>query len=539
MEDLNELERQRRIKLERIRSKGIDPYPPRVARTHTTAQARAALEAVRESGSLLGSGGSPASPAGPKAEEPKEELAPPGSGPHARSAGVHESRELVPPESKPALMTAGRIVAIRVMGKAAFAHIQDGDGRLQLYLRQDDLGADAYELFRHDLDLGDFIEAGGYMFFTKTGEPTLHVTALRLLAKALRPLPEKWHGLKDRELRYRQRYLDLLSNVEARRVVILRSRIVSAMRRYLDAQGFLEVETPVLQPLYGGANARPFVTHHNTLDQDLYLRISDELYLKRLIVGGLDRVYEIGRDFRNEGVDTTHLPEFTMMECYAAYWDYNAVMQLVENMIATIAQEVLGTVHVTYGEHNVDLTPPWRRITMRDAILDECDLDILQFPDLPSLVDEVKRLGLKVERQKAWGKLVEEIFSAYVEPRLIQPTFICEYPRDISPLAKKKPGDPRVVERFEAFFAGLESGNAFSELNDPQDQRERFSELARAKEMGDDETHPIDEDYILAMEYGMPPTGGLGIGIDRLTMLLTNQSAIREVVLFPALRAKE
>jgi lysyl-tRNA synthetase class 2 len=489
MEDLNELERQRRIKLERIRSKGIDPYPPRATRTHTTAQARAALEAVQD--------------------------------------------------GKPAATLAGRLVAIRVMGKASFAHLQDGEGRLQLYLRQDDLGAGAYDLFRHDLDLGDFVEAGGYMFRTKTGEPTLHVTALRLLAKALRPLPEKWHGLKDQELRYRQRYLDLLSNEEARRVFILRTRVVSAMRRYLDAQGFLEVETPTLQPLYGGANARPFVTHHNTLDLDLYLRISDELYLKRLIVGGLERVYEIGKDFRNEGIDTRHLPEFTMMECYAAYWDYQAVMQLVENMLSTIAREVLGTVQVTYGAHVVDLTPPWRRITMRDAILDECDLDIMQFPDLPALVDEVKRLGLKVERQRTWGKLVEEIFSAYVEPRLIQPAFITEYPRDISPLAKKKPGEPRVVERFEAFFAGLECGNAFTELNDPQDQRDRFVELARAKDMGDEETHPVDEDYILALEYGMPPTGGLGIGIDRLTMLLANQTSMREVVLFPTLRTKE
>jgi lysyl-tRNA synthetase, class II len=490
MEDLNELERQRRIKLERIRSKGIDPYPPRVTRTHTTVQARAALESTA-------------------------------------------------PDGKPSVMVAGRLVAIRVMGKAAFAHIQDGDGRLQLYLRQDDLGVEAYELFRHDLDLGDFVEAGGYMFLTKTGEPTLHVTALRLLAKALRPLPEKWHGLKDQELRYRQRYLDLLSNEEARRVFMLRTRIVSAMRRYLDSQGFLEVETPTLQPLYGGANARPFVTHHNALAQDLYLRISDELYLKRLIVGGFDRVYEISKDFRNEGIDTTHLPEFTMMECYAAYWDYNAVMQLVENMTSAIAQEVLGTVHLTYGEHAVDLTPPWRRITMRDAILDRCDLDFMQFPELLALVDEVKRLGLKVEHHRTWGKLVEDIFSVYVEPRLIQPTFITEYPWDISPLAKKKRDEPRIVERFEAFFAGMECGNAFSELNDPQDQRDRFVELARAKETGDEETHPVDEDYILALEYGMPPTGGLGIGIDRLTMLLTNQTALREVVLFPTLRTKD
>jgi lysyl-tRNA synthetase class 2 len=490
MEDLNDLERQRRVKLERIRARGIDAYPPRTARTHTTTQAIALLEGTA-------------------------------------------------PDAKPVVTIAGRLVAIRVMGKASFAHVQDGDGRIQVYLRQDDLGAEAYELFRHDLDLGDVVEVSGYLFRTKTGEITVHGTALRLLAKALRPLPEKWHGLKDQELRYRQRYLDLLSNDEARRTFILRSRIVSAMRRYLDGQGFLEVETPVLQPLYGGATARPFVTHHNALDTDLYLRISDELYLKRLIMGGFDRVYEIGRDFRNEGIDTSHLPEFTMMECYAAYWDYADVMRLVENMISTIAQEVFGGMQITRGEHSIDLTPPWRRITMREAILSEVDLDIMQFPDMPSLVGQVQRLGLKVDRKPTWGKLVEEIFSEYVEPKLIQPTFIHEYPVDISPLAKKKPGDPRIVERFEAFAGAMECGNAFSELNDPQDQRARFEELGRAKELGDDETHPVDEDYILAMEYGMPPTGGLGIGIDRLVMLLTNQTAIREVVLFPSLRNRE
>jgi lysyl-tRNA synthetase class 2 len=490
MEDLNELERQRLAKLERIRSRSIDPYPPRTARTHTTVQARAALETAA-------------------------------------------------PDAKPTATVAGRLVASRVMGKASFAHVQDGEGRLQLYLRQDDLGEESYELFRRDLDLGDVVEATGYLFRTRTGEPTLHATGLRLLAKALRPLPEKWHGLKDQELRYRQRYLDLLSNEEARNIFVQRSRIVSAMRRYLDGQGFLEVETPTLQPLYGGATARPFVTRHNALEQDLYLRISDELYLKRLIMGGLDRVYEIGKDFRNEGIDTSHLPEFTMMECYAAYWDYSDVMRLVENMISTIAQEVLGTIKITRGEHTINLTPPWRRITMREAILNEVDLDIMQFPDLPLLVNESKRLGLKLDHKPTRGKLVEEIFGAYVEPKLIQPTFIHEYPVDISPLAKKKPGEQRIVERFEAFAGAMECGNAFSELNDPQDQRARFEELAKGKNAGDEETHPIDEDYIQAMEYGMPPTGGLGIGIDRLTMLLLNQTAIREVVLFPTLRSRE
>ncbi|MBI5879961.1 MAG: lysine--tRNA ligase [Chloroflexi bacterium] len=491
MDDLNELERQRRLKLERIRGRGIDPYPPRANRTHTTAQARALLEA-----------------------DPV-------------------------PASPPQAVIAGRLVAVRVMGKASFAHVEDGEGRLQVYARQDDLGAEAYELFRHDLDLGDYVEMGGFMFRTKTGEVTLHAQSLRLLSKALRPPPEKWHGLKDQEQRYRQRYLDLLSNDESRRVFVLRSRIVSAIRRYLDGQGFLEVETPTLQPLYGGATARPFTTHHNTLDTDLYLRISDELYLKRLIVGGFERVYEIGKDFRNEGIDTTHVPEFTMMECYAAYWDYHAVMSLVENMISTVAQEVLGSQQVTYREHTVSLTPPWKRITMRDAILNETDLDIMQTADLPALSTEIKRLGLKVEPARTWGKQVEELFGAYVEPKLVQPTFITEYPVDISPLAKKKPGESRIVERFEAFVATMECGNAFSELNDPQDQRDRFVELGKAAAQGDEETHPVDEDYILAMEYGMPPTGGLGIGIDRLTMLLLNQTAIREVILFPSLRQRD
>jgi lysyl-tRNA synthetase class 2 len=489
MEELNELLRQRLAKLERLIAKGIDPYPPRTSRTHSMAEALATLKQAST-------------------------------------------------DAKPTATIAGRIMSMRPMGKAAFAHLQDGTGKLQIYIRKDDLGDALYDLFRHDLDIGDFIEASGYLFYTKTGEPSLHVEKLGILAKALRPLPEKWHGLKDTDTRYRQRYLDLMMNEDARRTFITRTKIVSAMRRYLDARGFLEVETPVLQPLYGGANARPFVTHHNALDQDMYLRISDELYLKRLIVGGLERVYEIGKDFRNEGIDTTHVPEFTMMECYAAYWDFADVMRLVEEMLSTIAQEVLGTMKLEYQGQVADLTPPWRRVTMRDAILDETDLDIRQATDMESLSQEIRRLGLKVERKPSWGKQVEEIFAEYVEAKLIQPTFIYEYPREISPLAKKKPGDARVVERFEAFIVGMESGNAFSELNDPQDQRARFVELAQTKEQGDDETHPIDEDYVEALAHGMPPTGGLGIGIDRLTMLFTNQSAIREVILFPSLRNK-
>jgi len=490
MEELNEVQRQRLAKLERIIGKGIDPYPPRTSRTHSMAEALAVLKQASA-------------------------------------------------DDKPTATIAGRIMSMRPMGKAAFAHLQDGTGKLQVYIRKDDVGEAAYDFFRHDLDIGDFIEVSGWLMRTKTGEPTLHAEKIGILAKALRPLPEKWHGLKDTDIRYRQRYLDLIMNEDARRTLLTRSKIVSAMRRYLDARDFIEVETPVLQPLYGGANARPFVTHHHALDQDMYLRISDELYLKRLIVGGFDRVYEINKDFRNEGIDTTHVPEFTMMECYAAYWDFADVMKLVEDMISTIAQEVLGTTKLEYQGHTADLTPPWRRVTMRDANLDETDLDILQASDLESLSQEIRRLGLKVERKHSWGKQVEEIFAEYVEAKLIQPTFIYEYPREISPLAKKKPGDARVVERFEAFIVGMESGNAFSELNDPQDQRARFVELAQTKEQGDEETHPIDEDYVEALAHGMPPTGGLGIGIDRLTMLFTNQSAIREVILFPSLRVRE
>jgi lysyl-tRNA synthetase class 2 len=377
------------------------------------------------------------------------------------------------------------------------------------------------------------------MFRTRTGEASLHVEAFEVLAKALLPLPEKWHGLRDVEIRYRQRYLDLIANPAVREVFITRSRIVTAIRRFLDERGFLEVETPVLQPLYGGAAARPFTTYHNALDRTLYLRIADELYLKRLIIGGLDRVYEIGLNFRNEGISTEHNPEFTVIELYQAYADYHDIMRLVEEIYATVAQEVLGTTRITYQGKAIDLTPPWRRVTMRDAILEHTGVDIEAHRDLEALWRVARERDLPVGKKPTWGKMVEEIFSACVEPTLIQPTFVLDFPVEVSPLAKKKPDAPHLVERFEFFIGTLECGNAFSELNDPLDQRERFEAQRRDAAAGDEEAHPLDEDFLTAVEHGMPPTGGLGFGIDRMVMLFTDQPSIREVILFPQLRSRE
>jgi lysyl-tRNA synthetase class 2 len=480
---------QRLQKLDVMRAAGIEPYPARFTCTHSVA---GALEAFAASGDQT---------------------------------------------DAPRVRTAGRLVAIRVMGKASFAHIMDGTGRIQIYLRQDDLGP-VYESFIKGFDLGDFVGVEGLVFRTRTGEVTIRVQSLEMLAKALRPLPEKWHGLADVELRYRQRYLDLMVNERARQTFVIRTRMVSAIRRFLDERGFLEVETPVLQPIYGGAAARPFVTHHNVLDTDLYLRISDELYLKRLIIGGFDRVYEIGRDFRNEGVSTRHNPEFTQIEVYQAYADYNDMMRLTEELWHAVAQEVLGRATLTYQENQIDLTPPWKRLTMRDAILEATGIDIQVDTDAPSLRRRIEELGLKVVAKPNWGKQVEELFEEYVQPTLIQPTFVTDYPLDISPLAKKKTESPTLVERFEIFVGGLECGNAFSELNDPVDQRERFEMQRRELQAGDEEAHPMDEDWIRALEHGMPPTGGLGFGIDRMSMLFTDNSSIREVILFPPLRSK-
>lgn len=502
-EQLGDQEQQRQLKLERLRAAGIDPYPPRTGRTHTTAEAIAALEAL------------------------------------------HQSAE--PETAEPIVVTVvGRLVSSRIMGKTSFAHIEDDSGRIQLYLRHDVLGEQPYTLFKQDLDLGDFVEATGQAFFTRTGEPSIRVENLRVLAKALRPLPvvkEKdgqiFDAFSDKEQRYRQRYVDLAVNPDVREIFRIRARIISAIRRFLDERGFLEVETPVLQPLYGGAAARPFETYHNQLKQKLYLRISDELYLKRLIVGGFERVYEIGRDFRNEGVSYKHNPEFTQIEFYAAYADYHDVMSLTEEMVAYAAQEALGTCKITRDGHEIDLTPPWRRRKLRDAIREITGIDYADHPDAESLYQAIVQMGGTPERKAQWGKLIDPTLINYVEAKLIQPTFLYDYPLEVSPLAKRKPGEPDTVERFEFFIGGTELGNAFSEINDPLDQRERFLATSKALAQGDEEAHPLDEDYVTALSYGMPPTGGFGMGIDRLTMLFAGKESLREVILFPHLRARD
>lgn len=482
---LDDLERERYKKIERLRSRGIEPYPLRSSRTHTVQRAREAFE-------------------------------------HSEELG--------------AVRLVGRLTANRWTGKITFADLRDGTGRIQLFLRQDALGEETYKNFLKDFDLGDLIGVEGTLFRTKTGEITVAAQSLQMLAKAIAPMPEKWHGLKDIETRYRQRYLDLMSSEEVRRVFTVRAKIITAMRQYLDSHGFIEVETPVLQPLYGGALAKPFVTHHNELERDLYLRIATELYLKRLLVGGFERVYEIGKDFRNEGVDAVHQPEFTMMECYQAYADYYGIMQLVEELYCTCAMSALGTLQFTYEGKEVDLTPPWRRLTIRDAILEATRIDIEVDADLETLRARIKEKELHVEAHPTWGKQVDELLSTFVEPSLVQPTFIMDYPVEISPFAKKKPENPRVVERFEPFVGGLEVGNAFTELNDPEDQFMRFLEQQRARAAGDVEAQQMDEDFVRALMYGMPPTGGLGLGVDRMAMLFTNQHSIRDVVLYPQLR---
>lgn len=462
--------------------------------------------------------------------------------PTAEAIELYEEAEMALPEGseeKPEIKVevAGRLVAVRKMGKSTFAHIQDGAGRLQLYFRKNDLGDEDYLRFLKEFDLGDFIAAQGHLFRTRTGEVTVHVADFQLASKALHPLPEKWHGLKDTETRYRQRYLDLVSNPEVREIFVKRSKIVTAMRKFLDSEGFLEMETPALQPIYGGALARPFTTHHNALNMQLYLRISDELYLKRLIVGGFDKVYEICKDFRNEGVSTKHNPEFTMMECYWAYADYQDMMRLTENMIAFIAQEVLGTTRIVFDGKEVDLAPPWRRLNLAEGIKAETGIDIMaSYPDVRTLWTECQKRNLEVSPQPTWGKLVDELLGEYLEPAIVNPTFIHTFPLDISPLSKQNPDDPRMVERFEAFVAGMEIGNAYSELNDPVTQRQRFVDM---QQDGDEEAHVVDDDYVIALMQGMPPTGGLGIGVDRVVMLMADQQSIREVILFPHMRPRE
>jgi lysyl-tRNA synthetase, class II len=489
--ELNDLQQQRLAKLERLRAAGIEPYPPRAAPTRIPiADVLSSFDVRAETGERV--------------------------------------------------TIAGRIVgARRIMGKLAFAHVEDGTGKIQLWISRGDLGDEWFDRFRDDIDTFDIIQATGSLRRTKTGEPSLFVERIGLLAKALNPPPEKWHGLTDVEARLRERYLDLIVNEEVREIFRTRSRVVSAIRRFLDARGFLEVETPALQPIYGGASARPFITHHNQLHQELYLRIADELYLKRLIVGGFEKVYEISKDFRNEGVDRSHNPEFTMMECYQAYADYHDIMRLVEDMSRYVAQEVLGTTTITYQGQTLDFAPDWERVSIPESIEERTGLDIMRLDELAPLQAAIRAAGLRVELQPSWAKQVDELFSTFVQPLLIKPTFVIDHPLALSPLAKKQPDQPRLVERFEPVVAGMELGNAFTELNDPLDQEQRFLEQGRAYSAGDQDAQQMDYDYINALMYGMPPTGGLGIGIDRLVMLFTDQAAIREVILFPHLRQRE
>ncbi len=440
-------------------------------------------------------------------------------------------------EAEHQVTIAGRVMTKRGKGKAGFAHIQDLSGQIQLYVRKDAIGEEAYEIF-NTVDLGDIVGVTGVMFKTNVGELSIKVTEFHLLTKSLRPLPEKYHGLKDVEQRYRQRYLDLITNMESRETFVTRSKIIRAMRNYLDNQGFLEVETPMMHSIPGGASARPFITHHNALDIPLYMRIAIELHLKRLIVGGLEKVYEIGRVFRNEGVSTRHNPEFTMIELYEAYADYNDIMELTENLVAHIAEEVLGTTTVTYGEHEIDLKPKWKRLHMVDAVKEYTGVDFWENMSDEKAKELAKENGVEIKDSMTFGHIVNEFFEQKVEEKLIQPTFVFGHPVEISPLAKKNEEDGRFTDRFELFIVAREHANAFSELNDPIDQRERFEAQVKEREEGNDEAHLMDDDFLEALEYGMPPTGGLGIGIDRLVMLLTNAPSIRDVLLFPQMRNK-
>lgn len=430
---------------------------------------------------------------------------------------------------------AGRIMSKRGMGKASFCDIQDRDGRIQVYVRMDAIGNDQYDDFKK-YDIGDIIGVAGTVFKTHKGEISVRAKNVLLLSKSIQNLPEKWHGLKDVDLRYRQRYVDLIVNPDVKETFLTRGKIISAIRKYLDERDFLEVETPILNTIAGGASARPFITHHNTLDMDLYLRIAPELYLKRLIVGGLERVYEIGRMFRNEGMSIKHNPEFTMMELYQAYADYKEMMVLTENMISSIAKDVLGTTVIEYQGQKIDLTPPWNRLTMIDAVKEYSGIDFNEIKTDEEAKKAARSKNLQVEDNATRGEILNLMFEEFVEENLIQPTFIIDYPVEISPLTKKKPDNPALTERFELFITGREMANAYSELNDPIDQKERFLDQVRKREAGDEEANMMDDDYVTALEYGLPPTGGLGIGIDRLIILLTNSASIRDVLLFPTMK---
>ena len=501
MTGLSDLEKVRLEKSERIRKTGQNPYPHQSRRTHSTQEAVQAYEGADEEAAIEAT-------------------------------------------------VVGRIRSIRKMGKVTFAHIEDGAGKLQLFLRENELGPEPMAQFAADYDLGDFIEAQGTMFRTRTGEITLQVASFRMLAKSLTPLPagkeEEVDGervvhsaFSHPEARYRQRYADLAVNPEVREIFRTRAAIIRALREFLDQRDFLEVETPILQPIYGGAAAKPFTTHHNQLHQDLFLRISFELYLKRLIVGGFEGVYEIGRDFRNEGVSFKHNPEFTQLEFYQAYTDYEGVMVLTEEMVAFTAEQVLGTTTVSYRGEEIDLSPPWQRIELAQGLKDVVGIDIREYSDADSLRKAMVAEGLDASPQASRGKLIDSLLGNALEPTLLQPTILYDYPREISPLAKSKPDDPNTVERFEGFIGGMELCNAFTELNDPLEQEARFREMGFEFDPDDEELHPMDEDYLRAMRYGMPPNGGFGMGVDRLTMLFTDKTSIREVILFPHLRSKE
>jgi lysyl-tRNA synthetase class 2 len=433
---------------------------------------------------------------------------------------------------------AGRIMTKRAHGKASFADIQDRYGRIQLYVREDNVGEESYNDFT-SYDIGDIIGVKGEVFKTRTGEISVKVSGITLLCKSLQILPEKWHGLKDPDLRYRQRYVDLIVNPEVRKTFMIRSNTIKAIREYLDNLGFIEVETPILHTIAGGANAKPFITHHNTLNIDMYLRIATELHLKRLIVGGLEKVYEIGRIFRNEGMSIKHNPEFTSIEIYEAYTDYHGMMELTENLIAYTAGKVLGSTRIEYQGVEIDLTPPWTRITMIDAIKKYAGIDFDQIKTLQEAFEAAKKLGVEVEKSMSRGEIINAVFEEKVEEHLIQPTFIIDYPVEVSPLAKRIPENPEFTSRFEGFIYAREIANAFSELNDPIDQKKRFEAQLRQREAGDEEAHMMDEDFINALEVGLPPTGGLGIGIDRLVMLLTDSYSIRDVILFPTMKPRE
>ena len=489
---MSEKEREaRRAKLEALRGEGVDPYPARVGARTPVAELRRRYD--------------------PEDAETLEAKAPQAA-------------------------LAGRVRTIRSFGKLLFLTVVEDGVELQVSVRKGVAPDETFAFARQQIDMGDFVRVSGVMWRTKKGELSLDARGIELLSKALRPLPEKWHGLQDVEARFRQRYLDLLSNPRSREIAVLRSRIVRETRRFLDGRGFLEVETPVLQPVYGGAAARPFTTFHNLLDQTLYLRISDELYLKRLVIGGIDRVYEIGRVFRNEGISHKHNPEFSMLECYQAYADFEDMMELVQAMLLHVAGEVLGGTRVAWQGEELELAGTWRRVPMRDAIQGAIGVDVMEAPDLGSLRQAVRAAGHEPGDAPTWAQLVDDLFSEHVEPALRQPTFVTHHPTELSPLAKRSAEDPRVVERFELYLGGMEIANAFSELNDPEDQRDRLEEQQRLHAAGDDDAHPMDEDFLRALEHGMPPTGGLGVGIDRLVRVLLDAPNLREVILFPHLR---